>query len=298
MNLRELALPLRIYWDLTPAPHKPIPGVTSICEGIMEIKALTLDLLDTGSPLSGACIGILERLQNEDISLVLTVSQSALNPPATELLSRLRVDELLVEPFGDCDFRSLAEIMRRHEKKETTLGISFNADRENCRSIPDLISFCLGNGVSRLVFPMQRLAMGHGCTYIGKEEGEVLAVKLRGTKTDNIKLTIHDPFLWRLFYPDIAFPGAGCQAANSMTYISSDAKVYPCPSMPLALGDLKETTLKTILSSAQKQAVRRALLESPEECLECRELKLCRGGCRGRTFALTGSMSRRDPACV
>ncbi len=297
MNLRELVLPLRIYWDLTPAPHKPIPDVTSICEGIMEIKALTLDLLTAGSPLSGACIGILGRLQNEDISLVLTVSQSDLNPPATELWSRLRVDELLVEPSGDCDFRSLAEIMRRHEKRETTLGISFNVDRENCRSIPDVISFCLDNGVSRLVFPMQRLAMGGDRSYIGKEEGEALAVKLRETKTDSIELTVHDPFLWRLFYPDIAFPGAGCQAANSMTYISSDAKVYPCPSMPLELGDLKEATLKTILSSSNRQSVRRALLEPPEECLGCRELKLCAGGCRGRTFALTGSLSRRAPAC-
>lgn len=297
MNLRELDFPLRIYWDLTPAPHEAIPDVTGICEGITDIKALILELLDAGSPLSDACVEILERLQNENISLVLTVSQSALNPPVTEFLSSMRIDELLIEPSGDCDFRSLAEIVRRYKNREMTPGISFNAGRENFRNIPDIVSFCLNNGITRLVIPMQRFTTGGDCFCISSEEGKALAVTLREIRMDNMKLTIHDPFLWKLFYPDIAFPGAGCQAANSMAYISSDAEVYPCPSMPMVLGDLREATLKTILSSPGKRAVRKGLLESPEECLGCGELKPCMGGCRGRTFALTGSLNRRDPAC-
>ena len=63
------------------------------------------------------------------------------------------------------------------------------------------------------------------------------------------------------------------------------------------LGDLREATLRTVLSSALKKEVRKALLGFPRECLGCVELDLCMGGCRGRTFASTGSLDRRDPAC-
>jgi GeoRSP system SPASM domain protein len=82
-----------------------------------------------------------------------------------------------------------------------------------------------------------------------------------------------------------------------MAYISSDGNVYPCPSMPLALGNLRETPLKSILSSAYKKELIKSLFEPPEECLGCGELYQCAGGCRGRVYALADTLDRRDPAC-
>lgn len=296
MNLKELAFPLRVYWDLTPS-DKPTLNISKICEGIVEIKALSLSLLDAGAQLSDSCIEILEKLKDENISIELTVSYPALNPSIMELLSRLKVNELLMDASTDKDLRSMDEIVRQCKKGNMSFGISFNAVSGNYGNIPDVVSFCLKNDIARLVFPMQRFTVKGDSSYMGREEGNALALKLDEFDTGNMRLSIHDPFLWRAFHPDIEFPGAGCQAANSMTYISADGKVYPCASMPLTLGDLNETILRTLLSSDQKQGVRKTLLGPPEECLGCEEVNQCLGGCRGRTLALTGSLDGRDPAC-
>ncbi len=297
MNLKELSFPLRIYWDLTPASRKPVPDIKTICQGIIEIKTLILDLTDNGNSLSAACIEILERLKNESISLTLTIAHPVLESAAFALLSRLGVKELLIDLSKEDSFRSFGDVVRQYKNENMALGVSFTACEENCRNVSDIVSFCLDNGITRLVFPMQRLTSEGDCSYIDPEERKALSTKLKEMKMDKMRLTIHDPLLWRVFYPDVAFPGAGCQAANSMAYISPEAKVYPCPSMPLALGDLKEKTLKAVLSSIRKKEVRRSLLDPPMGCKDCGELKMCMGGCRGRTFALTGSLDLRDPAC-
>ena len=135
------------------------------------------------------------------------------------------------------------------------------------------------------------------CFYINKKDREELALRVNKINHENIKLIIHDPFLWRVFYPSIDFPGGGCQAANSMIYISPDSAVYPCPSMPVKLGDLKTQRLKEIILSPQKKELRKGLGIPPDECIDCKELKQCMGGCRGRAYFLKGSLGYKDPAC-
>ena len=68
--------------------------------------------------------------------------------------------------------------------------------------------------------------------------------------------------------------------------------------MPAVLGNLNETSLKTILSSAYKKELVKSLRKPPDECLGCEEIDQCIGGCRGRTLALKDSLDLRDPACT
>jgi GeoRSP system SPASM domain protein len=298
MNLKELAFPIRIYWDLTPEPENGSVNHESICSQIVEMKLFTLNLLDTGPQLSSHCINILKQLKNEMISVSLTVSQSVLNPSTVELLSGLKVNELLVEATSDDEFRLIAESIRQYKENDMTIGASIQINENNYREIPHIVSYCLTNDITRLVFPMQRVTAKSKCFYISREEGEALTHGLSDIDIDKIKITIHDPFLWRIFYSAVSFPGGGCQAANSMAFISPDGKVCPCPTMPIELGDLKETPLKTILSSDTKKELQKNLRNAPEECLGCNEISGCMGGCSGRVFALNGSLDQRDPACM
>jgi len=297
MNLKELAFPIRIYWDLSPAPDNAAVNYAGICQEIVDMKFFTLNLRDAGAELSSACFEILESLKNKPLAIALTVSLSVTTPSMITRLSGLNVKELLVEAFTENDFRFIAEVVREHKSGKMTLGASFQVNRDNYREIPDIVSFCLNNELTRIVFPMQRLTKGEKCFYVGREEGKILTEKLHQLKTDSLKLTIHDPFLWRIFYPETAFPGTGCQAGNSMAYISPEGDVYPCPSMPIVLGSLKDTPLKRILSSASKKELVQNLRKPPEECLGCGEINHCIGGCRGRTIVLKDSMDLRDPAC-
>jgi len=144
---------------------------------------------------------------------------------------------------------------------------------------------------------MQRLLQSTDCFSAGPHERQKLGERISREDLQDMKLTIHDPFLWKVFYPKVEFPEGGCQAANSMIYISSEGDVYPCPSLPLKLGSFSKNALKEMMASSQKKKLREILAGPPEGCNDCAEVKQCAGGCRGRAYVLAGSPGFPDPSC-
>jgi GeoRSP system SPASM domain protein len=145
---------------------------------------------------------------------------------------------------------------------------------------------------------MQRLCCGEIPFFLNRrEQRELAAFLVAAGGVEGLNLTIHDPFLWRAFYPDVPFPQGGCQAANTMLAIAPDGGVYPCPALPVRLGTVGERSLKEIAASPAKKEFRRTLLEHPGACRDCGELADCRGGCRGRAYVLHGSLDGVDEAC-
>jgi GeoRSP system SPASM domain protein len=145
---------------------------------------------------------------------------------------------------------------------------------------------------------MQRLMTRTNCFSFSAEERDELTERLAGIERPSwLKVTIHDPFLWRAFYPNVEFPNGGCQAANTMLYISPELDVYPCPMLPVKIGSLRETPLKDMIRSEKKAKVRQDILKRPVDCVSCGGANECKGGCRGRAFVQTGSLEQPDPAC-
>jgi GeoRSP system SPASM domain protein len=296
MNLRELPSPLRIYWDLPEAsPDSAL--CRRICEEIIEAKMLFLSLRDPGSAVGCSCREILEALKGGSIGISLTLPGAAATPSFLAGLSGSAATTLLIDASSMDEVRSSFGKKEGYAKGMVVPGVSFVCSRQNYREIPGVVSFCLREGIRDLVFPIQRFGAGAGGAYLDREEGDELAAKLRAMDYRSMRITIHDPFLWQIFYPEADYHEGGCQAANSMLYLSPDYKVYPCPAMPLDLGDLRETTLVEIINSAKKKELRRSLLRPPGDCAPCPQADKCLGGCRGRALASAGFLERRDPAC-
>ena len=308
MNLKELVFPVRAYWDLTPAPPDSPDGYLKICEEIVGMKILYLDLSDTGFPLSNACIGVLERLRDENIAVSLTLSLRCLDPSVVDLLSGFNLRALSIEVsslgglataaerIGEC--RKIPSVpSRSQEKRKDFLGISFLVDRDNFRDLPEAVSICRDKEITRVVLPMQRLLQTTDCFSTQRHERQKLGERISRIDLQEMKLTIHDPFLWKVYYPSVKFPEGGCQAANSMVHISAEGDVYACPSLPLKFGSLRKNTLKEMLASSQKRKLRALLADPPEGCHDCREVKQCAGGCRGRAYVLADSLGVPDPSC-
>lgn len=287
MDLRELAWPVRLYWDLpeTPDPEKAL----SICDEIIGIKILSISLRTNFEPAS--CSFILERFKGKNIAVSLSF-------PAHALKSGIELSELkcplLLEAESVQGLLSVGEMPE--SPRFSSLGVSFRINEDNYRDIPRLVSISLEKGIRTLVFPMQRLLLEKPF-YIPESEKEKIAIELEKLKFDKLQLAIHDPFIWKLFYREKEYHEQGCQAANSMLFISPEYGVYPCPAMPVELGNLKETTLSEIILSGKKKELRRALLIPPDECAGCNDLNNCHGACRGRAYAATGSFGHADPAC-
>ena len=136
MNLKELAFPIRIYWDLSPAPDNTAVNHMKICQEIVEMRFFTLNLRDAGAELSNACFEILDILKNGPLAVALTVSRSVINSSLINRLSDLRVKELLIDAFSDDDFRFIAEMVGKHKCSSMILGASFQVNGDNYRDIP------------------------------------------------------------------------------------------------------------------------------------------------------------------
>lgn len=296
MNLKELTWPLRLYWDLPYAA----PGChydEVICNGMIETKILYLGLNDPSSSISPACLRILDCLQGKNIAVSLTLRGSAFGPHVMALLADKKIKNLLVGISSLDEALQMIGRLRDSGPDARRTGLSFNIDRGNWRDIPELVSLCLDEGVSELVFPIQRHQAGEDCFFTTPAERVDLGSRLLSVALGGIRLTIHDPFLWDVFFPGTDYPEGGCQAANSMLYITSEYTVWPCPVFPSELGDLRKTPLREIVLSEKKKILRVSLLSLPQECVTCGQSLRCFGGCRGRALVHAGSLERADPSC-
>jgi len=91
---------------------------------------------------------------------------------------------------------------------------------------------------------------------------------------------------------------SGCIFGDYM-FIETNGDVKPCTFAPVAMGNVNEKSLADIWRDVQNSELVRSVRdmstrESP--CRECAYLCEC-GGCRSRTFGLTGNWTAADPSC-
>lgn len=286
----ELASPITIYWDISPAANTSL--LQRIAADILDCRPLMLQLTSTEPRLTEGLLTVLEQFRDSPVSVILTIPLAAYDDSCRDHLQGSGVQEVLLavdraDRFGGEGW-----------PVSGSAGISFPVTSGNWRELPDLVHSCLDHGITRLVLPMQRLYGGEPPFFLTVREQRELAEALDAAGgVAGLNLTIHDPFLWRAFNPGVPFPQGGCQAANTMIAISPDGGVYPCPSLPVRLGTVGSQSLKEIIASASKKEVRRQLLAHPGACRECGELVECRGGCRGRAYVMHQSLEGEDPAC-
>jgi GeoRSP system SPASM domain protein len=285
----ELALPITVYWDL--ALNTPLDDtLLRFCDEILECRPLMLQLYDPSPVLSDGVCAILERFRGKPVAVSLTVPYSTLSSLAGASISELGVKELLLA----CD--NVESVGTTPTLPE--FGLAFYVNRTNWQTLPQVVTLCRERGINRLVLPMQRLFGGEEPFLLNRSEQRILERALAAVGgVSGLRMTIHDPFLWRAFNPGIPFPQGGCQAANTMISVSPDGGVYPCPTLPERIGEIGALSLKEILTSSAKKELRNIILSYPTACVSCQEVVVCRGGCRGRSAVMHGSFEGIDDAC-
>ena len=97
------------------------------------------------------------------------------------------------------------------------------------------------------------------------------------------------------FYPSSSI---GCLAGIAYCTIDPWGNVRPCNHAPLVCGNLLTQSLEDIWHSAAMEAWRGMI---PEECMECEEFAVCRGGCRAMAMLRglrTDPLMRATTRCV
>ncbi len=297
MNLKELSSPIRMYWDIGQSAGIGDADCRRIAGEIAANKVLTLQLTETGPSLSHACLTVLDTLKDKMVALSLVLPLSSWNEHTLAQVLPFHVRLLLISTIRFKELGSILKIKNEVGAKPA-FGIAFCVNRDNFQDLLDVVTFCIEHRIQTLVLPMQRLTRPEDVFSFSRKERQELASKLsRIERPGSLKIIIHDPFLWRAFFPNVEFPDGGCQAANTMLFIAPDAGVYPCPTLPVRIGNLQQMSLKDVITSDLKKEVRKNILSMPAGCNGCEEVKQCKGGCRGRAYAMTNSLTRPDPAC-
>jgi GeoRSP system SPASM domain protein len=291
MSLPELTTPIRLYWDLTPLPESP-PDHEKICGEIVGLKILSLDLTATGESVPETCFPILGQCRSARLAVTLTLSPAAVTAELLRTIALAPPKELLLE------ITDMGQLPPGTPLPAGVAGLSFPVNGDTWQQIPDLFRFAFHQGIGRLVLPMQRLYAGELAFHLTRAQlGDLTAALSPVPRDAGLRVTVHDPFLWRGIFPDTPFPEGRCQAANTMLAIDREGIVYPCPTMPVPLGDLKVTSLREIARGEAKRALRAEITRLPEDCSDCSDAAGCKGGCRGRGQQLSGSWDGIDPAC-
>jgi len=89
----------------------------------------------------------------------------------------------------------------------------------------------------------------------------------------------------------------GCSAGRGFVYVKPDGDVWPCPFIEMSCGNVRETPFRRIWKNSPVfEDLRQRETRLKGNCGECEYRRLC-GGCRGRTWALTGDYLNEDPSC-
>lgn len=296
MTIPELATPFRLYWDPVPEPAVH-PDYAALCQEIVALKFLAVDVTDTGSAISTVTRRILASLADAPLRLTVTVSCEAFAGFCREQVPCSNRVTLLVQAHSLAELADIAAHLSR-QRTGRQIGISWPLGETAATDLPKVAAICAGYGITQLVIPMQRLAYGRAPFIPDRKMLAQLADNLAGIHSlTQVNATIHDPFLWRAFHKDSPFPEGRCQAANTMVFLAADGTVYPCPEMPVALGSVLHDSLSMIVRGEKRREVRRRLRELPAECRCCAAADACFGGCRGRGLAVTGGWDGPDPGC-
>lgn len=97
--------------------------------------------------------------------------------------------------------------------------------------------------------------------------------------------------------------GRGCYKITEYTdflLIRSNGDVYPCvfysnESEPI--GNIYKNTLKEINDNFKKNELYKKYGEYPVECMNCKNIKYCHGGCRGYAKLCSNDWFKKDPRC-
>ncbi|MBI5675386.1 MAG: SPASM domain-containing protein [Nitrospirae bacterium] len=286
MSPDNLIDPFIVYWDINSSRHSD-DVIFNICDELIKRKIFVLNLRDLSNPVSATVCGILDKLAGSNIKIRLTVNHDSLEKPMIRNLLERRIS-LFTETDSVEKFLSVPG---------NIIGnVSFSLNKKNFHEIPAVISFCIKNRIKELEFPIQRAEEGE-IFYPAHSEVDQLAHALKEIPLELLKLTVHDPFLWKVFFTREHLEGMGCNGANTMIYIADNLDVTPCPLLPVTLGNLCSEALKEIFSSVKRRQIRKELIAPPYECRECAIVDNCKGGCRGRAYILLETFDRKDPAC-
>ncbi|MBQ7529540.1 radical SAM protein [bacterium] len=190
-----------------------------------------------------------------------------------------------------------------NECKRSKIYFHASITKDNFGDIPNIIKKTEDNNADGLIFDVA-LPVGRALQNLDKilSRDDVLGCiksindSIENHKKLKITLTPTVPSPRR----NRSFEGFGCDCANQSCYITSEGLVYPADILSVYsgfkyYGNLRTKSLFDIWNGDLQEW--RSSISADLECKRCPHYAYCRGGCRARTYVLTGDQRKKDPYC-
>lgn len=201
------------------------------------------------------------------------------------------------------DYERVFKVAKYLEKNKIRTYISFTANKNNFKYLPEVAKECRKNKISKL-WSDRLVPIGHGVeiSEMIVSAGEIYDYiktmkKARGNRITKLifpKTVVTMNRALQFLDSDGAI--YGCSAGNSLITVDEFGQVMPCRRMPVICGNIFDSTLAEIY---YQNRVFKDLRERriPSECKRCTYKSLCRGGAKCQSYAVYGDYNYADPAC-
>ena len=204
---------------------------------------------------------------------------------------------------GRGNFERTVEAIRHLVKARVCTLISFTAHRGNYREFEEVARLGRRLHVAR-VWADRLIPCGSGTDLVDllltPEETRELFETMKGVR-DNAKR------FWLFNCTEIGMRRAlqflvgggrpySCTAGDTLVTVMPNGDLYPCRRMPIRVGNLLETPLSELYDCDLFQDLRDPDRVSAD-CQSCAYARLCRGGLKCLSYAVTGDPFQTDPGC-
>jgi len=171
-----------------------------------------------------------------------------------------------------------------------TLGIETIICRQNYDEIPDIWRWARTNNIVPYIEIMtsQGRASQNGALEVSGQDIKRLFDKLANIDEDEFG------HKWTPLPPLAA---SHCARHEYSCTVTAIGEIYPCPGVDVTSGNIREKSLKEILSQSPVIRDLRNIRQTIKgNCALCEHKQLCYG-CRGHTYQVTGDYLAEDPLC-
>ena len=180
-------------------------------------------------------------------------------------------------------------------------SISFTATKLNYKEFPKVVKYARKYDVNN-VWSDRYIPLGDSedkdLSLDYKQTRKYLEIlnkerkKLKKRKNNNTTISMYRALQFQMTN-DFAY---GCTAGDTLLTVMENGDLVPCRRMPIIIGNLLKENMydlyvkNDILKSLRKNTI-------PDDCIECENSELCRGGLKCLTYALYKNLNHKDIGC-
>ncbi len=279
-------------------------------------------IIEGGEPLlREELFDVLSIIKQGGIVTYLITNGMLLNEKTAKKLAELEVRVMISVDGTDkksyqeirkgADFGTLKKAIRLLSKYGILNACNVTIGQHNYRQIEEIFQFAEQLKIPKIIFLGLKPCEDYRKYVLGSEDYQkIISSVMECQRTYGIDIFFDEPF-FRPFLEvnkidysassesGIIVPSVSRCIFGDYLFIETNGDVRPCTFAPLVVGNAGEKDLPQIWEDVQKNELIQRIKDFCSrlgECRECPYLYNC-GGCRSRTYSLTGNWFESDPSC-